>query len=68
MAKKEVSYKNRMLSISMEEFVEIASETMTEFEVNNEPENYEEFIELQSIMDNFAKYTAVLVYNLFEGD
>ena len=68
MAKKEVSYKNRMLSISMEEFVEIAADTMTEFEVNNEPENYEEFIELQSIMDNFAKYTAVLVYKLFEGD
>ena len=68
MAKKEVIYKNRMLSISMEEFVEIASDTMTEFEVNNEPENFEEFMELQSIMDNFAKYTAVLVYNLFEGD
>lgn len=61
-------HENRILTISMNEFVDVCAETMTEFDLNNPVDNFEEYMELQHALENFAKFSAVLTRNLFDGD
>ena len=60
--------KTQVVTISLEDFVVKASDTMDMFEKHNEPESLEEVFELADAMDNFAKFSAALAHEIFDGD